>query len=84
MQTNLIKSVQGCKDIAAHIQATRQGQSYDPFLIKETETNTKWVCRCIGNGNPWDCWIEKYGTNGSQSRTFKRLYVQPGKEDFKD
>lgn len=47
------------------------GQTYMPFEIKCD--NKKWICRCIGNGTPFDCWIFKKGTQGATSKTFKRV-----------
>lgn len=84
IEIELIKSFDGAKAIQSQIISTREGQFFMPFFIKELSTNGIWEVRCIGNGNPWDCWITKTGTMGSQQRTFKRLYVQPLKADYID
>lgn len=51
-------------------------QGFPDFIISEFETGKKWICRCIGNGNPYDLWITKLGTKGETSKTFKRIYVK--------
>lgn len=54
------------------------------FQIFETSSKKYWISKPCFNGNPWDLWLIKKGTQGNTRKTFIRLYLIDESEVLKE
>lgn len=80
VSVNVIKSFDGFKAIQNFIAENKTTD----FNVKEISTGKVWYNFGGFNGNIWDLWLRKVGTNGSQSKTFIRAYVKEDKDIIRE
>ena len=68
---NVVKSFAGLKAISDFIKVNRTSS----FEVKESNGKI-WENFGGFNGNMWDLWLRKKGTQGATSKTFIRAYVK--------
>lgn len=77
---NVIKSIEGLTEINRFIDANRTTS----FEVMEQATGKRWENFGGFNGNIWDLWLRKKGTQGSAAKTFIRAYVKDSSDIIRE
>ena len=72
VEINVIKSEEGLLKIREALKNNLHPQ----FIIKELATGKTWENFGGFNGNYWDLWLIKKGTEGKTKNTFIRIYLK--------